>query len=71
MNKIKDFLSTLWYSLINGGFGGMIVLWLFACLIYYIFFSVGGSLVLPVTIIGFCAFFIMICIWLYKHRGNK
>ena len=67
MNKIKDSFSNLWYSLINGGLGGMIVLLIIACAIYGFFFSVGGSLVLPFTLIGFGVFFIWICIWLWKN----
>jgi len=71
MNKIKDFFSNTWYSLINAGTGGMIIIWLLACAIYGIFFSVGGALVLPFTIIAFFLGFIRICIYLYQHRGNK
>jgi len=64
MNKIKDFFSNTWYSLINGGTGGMIIILIVACTIYGFFFSVGGSLVLPFTIIAFLIGFIRICIWL-------
>lgn len=70
MSKIKDSFSNLWYSLINGGLGGMIVLLIVACAIYGFFFSVGGSLVLPFTIIGFCVGFLSILIWMYKHRNE-
>ena len=71
MNKVKDFFSNLWYSLINGGAGGMVVIWLALCVIYGLFFSVGGFTVLPITIIAFCTLLLYVCIQLWKHRGNK
>lgn len=67
-NKIKTFLSDTYYNLINGGTGGAMILLGAACAVYYVFFSVGGSLVLPLTLFGFGAMMFFIIKWLIKNK---
>lgn len=68
MSKIKDFFSNLWYNLINGGFGGMMIILFIVSGLYYMFFATGGNLVLPVTIVGFSLFFLYAIYWVNKNR---
>lgn len=70
MNKIKDFFNNVGYSLINGGTGGAILIWLLVSGVYAAFFYTGGMLVVPITLIGCAVGFGAIILWLWKQRNK-